>query len=388
MRTLYELYEHLCDYYQGGSSVGNANESLSRQALRASLDAFRNTVHEHTWSYWFRRETIVQNVPVDVTFSYDASTRTLTLSSGTVPSWWEGAVLVPTGKTYAIATERRVSSTVLIMQESQVAETLPIGSTGKLYHAYVSVPARLRMLEGIYSKTNNRWIETLHPAEDAYLMSVNRFDAIAGVNPCRATILWNRRGGSTSGWLSFDGWPLGTRQEYELLYYAQPPDARYLYFRNDATVSIDSSGVCTFSSSVVPVDAVGKTLLVSEGSSPPTYLALGESGQRIEQELRIIARGSASQCTVEGATAVTERGYVLTDPLEIPQWLWSAVQQRGEHEIGRILPTRDREVQAREQRWLQAMRTAMENDPKVPYDIPQTYRLGYYRLSPVTTGTV
>lgn len=130
--TFHDALETLVDSFAGGN---RASREVRRNARRAVLEAYYALPTMHRWRY-FRRQTMVHTDAAysTGTVAYTASTRQLTLSSGTWPAEAQYGVVIIANVRYTIT--RRVSDTVVELDEHESPRDDVDAGTTYRWHRY------------------------------------------------------------------------------------------------------------------------------------------------------------------------------------------------------------------------------------------------------------
>lgn len=117
-----------------------ANSDTARDARRAVQSAYREFAAVRRWTYYISRGRITTVAPYSTgTITYTNSTRTLTLASGTWPTWAAYGVVVIDSVPYEVAS--RTSSSVLILSvNSNPGANVAAGTTYTIYRDRYPMP--------------------------------------------------------------------------------------------------------------------------------------------------------------------------------------------------------------------------------------------------------
>lgn len=257
--TIQDAYEHLLDVFD---SDGKNVHKVGRTLRRAVAEAYRRFPSLHTWTWLIRQALLTTTAPYETgTIEYSASTREVTLSSGTWPSDAEFGLLTIANIRYGV--ERRNSSTVITLRsDSCPASDIAAGTTYRWARYNYLLPPDIgdireltdpKTLSRFYRQTvNDGFFQTEIPG-------VSRFPA---------------------GWSIVPSVRRPGRKELSLS--AVPETARTLKFLYDVrwgnpsiteistgTVSVTGQ-VATFSTAILTESCVGAVLRVSSSATKPT----------------------------------------------------------------------------------------------------------------------
>lgn len=138
--TFLDATDHVLDQVLGG----DASLRNRRQAVRAVQEAYEELPQRRAWSYYYRPFTIhTVASQSSSTITYTASTRSVTLASGTWPTEAIKYAIYISGARYTVAT--RSSSTVLILDEKDAPTAdIAAGTSYVLSRDTYELPDNLR----------------------------------------------------------------------------------------------------------------------------------------------------------------------------------------------------------------------------------------------------
>ena len=213
--TYFDLVESLIV-----SSYGGPQDAEQRDIRTAVQRAYSEVTTIHEWSHYYQHGRIITQPQYQTgTVAYNSSTRQLTLTGGTWPTWAEsGSVSI--GRAIA-KVDTRVSNTVLTLDSTLTfASTLAAGQAYVLYQTDYALPADFRNMDEPSNEFN--WWSGLYLKPDE-AMKLERVGNRSG-RPWHWTVLKNPNG---SGYiLKLVGYP--TAQEtLDFTYRRYPRQIRY-----------------------------------------------------------------------------------------------------------------------------------------------------------------
>lgn len=144
--TFWDCVDHVLDQVVGG----DYSPRNMRQAVRAIQEAYAEIPMRRKWRYFYRPFTISTVASqTSSTITYTASTRSVTLASGTWPTDATKYAIYIDGERYTVAT--RSSSTVLILDEKDAPTSdIAAGTSYALSRDTYELPDTLREVVGFY----------------------------------------------------------------------------------------------------------------------------------------------------------------------------------------------------------------------------------------------
>ena len=135
--TYRDAIDHLVDFLGQSGAGGNVEK---RDAKRAILAAYRELAAIRRWTYFYARGRIATVASYSTgTITYTNSTRTLTLASGTWPTWAAYGTVVISSTAYEVAS--RSSSTDLILtQQNNPGADIAAGTSYTIYRDTYPMP--------------------------------------------------------------------------------------------------------------------------------------------------------------------------------------------------------------------------------------------------------
>lgn len=291
----------LTSYQAQGAEIG---DSLADEAV---AQAYRGIGNCMPWSYLHRRAQITTNEPYRTgTIGYVASTKIVTLTGGTWPSWVAQSLMLIGQTAYAVDTV--ISSTQLKLKPNRSPAANVVGSGYTLMQIEYTLPTDFLRLEELVQMGT---IWTMFPMEGGSQLSSARFFPA----PSRPWQYLLRGSTYFGGRLCLElAPPPNGVYVYDISYFAQPRKRTLATEYTTGSVSVSGTAVVgtgtTFTQAMVGCQ-------LRQGSA--TAVPVGEYG----------ANGSANENTilsVEDATHLTlmDAGvslgpvlYLIDDPIDI-----------------------------------------------------------------------
>lgn len=323
LTTYQDAIQHVVDYL--GAASGDDNVRFARAAVQ---DAYNEFPAVHQWSYLFTRGRINTVAPYTTgTITYTDTTRTVTLASGTWPSWVLQGVLIINNIPYAIASNPS-STTITLTPQSNPGADVAAGTSYTLYQDSYSCPIDFASTDEVANISNGLDLEFEHPSTWLTFQRVYRGPA----TPRHYTII-----GSTAyfGLMSMRLYP--------------PPDAIYpldfMYKRRPRALSVaeytagtvaTTSGSTTINGSGTSwnSDMVGSVIRFSAAGNTDT--PTGPSGENpFSYERTVLAVSAVDTITVDADPGITTTGihYAISDPMDIEEgamlsFFWRYVEKK------------------------------------------------------------
>lgn len=313
--TFLDATDHVLDQVLGGdASVRNR-----RQAVRAVQEAYAEIPMRRMWRY-YQRPLTIQTVASQTssTITYTASSRSVTLASGTWPTDAIKYAIYINNARHTVAT--RSSSTVLILDEKDApTANIAAGTSYTLARDTYELPSNFRSLIKVVDVlANNRPIACVEPAdviEEQYRFRGASLPVLCGVY----------RSEHLSGSLAIHFAPSpSTARVYNLFGHFWPQELKTLdYNLGTVSTTADSTALVgvgtTFTS-----DHVGAVIRISPSGSLklPTDIQGEIDKNRLEpyaQQRVIRSRTDGTNLVLEQAadSALTTSGYRISSRIDI-----------------------------------------------------------------------
>lgn len=322
--TFSDVIDHLADYAQGNG------QSVQKTVLtRCALRAYDEVVHGHEWPFLRSIARIhVHAAQSKGTVSYVHSTRTLTISDSTWPTWATkeyGASVYLDGVVCDI--DARVSDTDVTLDADMNPGEDVSDADYTLFCYWYPLPNDFLTTIGPMAE-NFRQFGTQSTLEE--IAEYHRFSPLSG-----DMRLW-AIGANPNGGLALHVWPaLDSAVRLDLPYKRRPRDLRHTgYAAGDfaGTVSISGTTVTGVTTSFTSTMA-GAVLRVGT-TRPPDGL---EGQFPYVQELVIKSVSSATAATLETAgTTVSSKSYRISDPVSLERVAWDALLTAAEKHLARM----------------------------------------------------
>jgi hypothetical protein len=338
------------------SSYGGPQDAEQRDIRSAILKAYNEVTTIRDWSHYQSHGRVITDAPYQTgTVSYNTSTRELTLTGGTWPTWATfGHVRI--GTRIAVVSAR-TSSTVLTLDAGVTFPETITSQPYVLYRLLYPLPADFRNLDEPTSEYN--WSSGLYVSPDEAL-KIERVARSTGL-PYHWTVLPNPNG---SGWvIKLLGYP--TRVEtVDFMYRRTARPLKYSGHEANSRAgtiartgdAVTLSGATTFVSGFV-----GSILRVGDTSLHP---GPAESLNPWVSESEITAVGSTtSLTTADSGTIASSTKYLITDPCDIAPHMQPVLDAACQYYLARI---RGKDEDKKFQLYQRDLRLALERDQLAP----------------------
>jgi hypothetical protein len=319
--TYFDLVESLIV-----SSYGGPQDAEQRDIRTAVQRAYSELTTIHEWSHYYQHGRIITQPQYQTgTVAYNSSTKQLTLTGGTWPTWAaSGSVSI--GRAIA-KVDTRVSNTVLTLDSTLTfASTLAAGQAYVLYQTDYALPADFRNMDEPSNEFN--WWSGLYLKPDE-AMKLERVGNRSG-RPWHWTVLKNPNG---SGYiLKLVGYP--TAQEtLDFTYRRYPRQIKYSGHEpsmRQSTALVNST--CTQPSSS---DMTG--MIVREGTDT-VYPGPIESFNPYVAEYVITGPPNGSGVATMSPSANGDRNAlcIFTDPVDVARHMEVALHSCASYWLDRI----------------------------------------------------
>lgn len=159
MTTYQDAIQHVVDYL--GAATGDDNVRFARTAVQ---DAYSEFPSVHQWSYLIARGRVNTVAPYNTgSIQYVNSTRTVTLTGGTWPSWVLEGVLVIQNVPYQIASNP-TNTTITLTPNANPGVDVVAGTLYTLYKDAYSLPIDFASCDEVVNLNNSLDLEYEHPS--------------------------------------------------------------------------------------------------------------------------------------------------------------------------------------------------------------------------------
>ena len=295
-------------------SQGGAPDALDDRVLRrAMVEAYRQLTSDHDWTYLHREGQIITQEPYSTgTITYTNSTRSLTLASGTWPTWAAlGKVRI--GNTVSIVDSRTSDSVIVLDPQVNPGEDVAAGTSYTLFKSEYALPVDFVKMTEVLQEAS--WWGARYISPEQFIL-LERYGSGVGT-PQAWTILGDS---NYYGALAVALYPApDATNTLKFLYYRRPRPLKfdgYSAAAADGTVAVSSTTV-TGTGTAFSSDMIGSVIRVSANTTKPT----GLDGPDIFTDERIItAVASATSLTINSAgTTATGKAYNISDPVDIDE---------------------------------------------------------------------
>ncbi len=304
--TFADLLDHAIAYL--GGDTGRAN---SDKARRAVLAAYQDLPTRHPWKFYQTIGRVLTSAPYSTgTIAINATTRAVTLTGGTWPSWAASGSLIVNQIPYQVATRDSDAQLTLAAGQGPSAD-VPALTTYTLYRDTYPAPSDALVVHEMALDVIGQRILYRQPTEWAQLRR-------RVVGPARPQFFVITGDGTVAGGYVFRFWPYPD-QEYDVDFlYRRQPRALVYDKVEDGTASIATgSAMLTGSNTNFKAGMVGSVVRLSaDVVNAPT----GDGGNnRAAFEGVISAYSSATSLTLAANAdqSLTAVKYVISDPVDI-----------------------------------------------------------------------
>lgn len=306
--TYDDLIQHALDYM--GAAVDGLTERYARRAIQFAMNEMQS---KRTWAYYYQIGHINTVAPYDTgTIEYTHSTKTVTLTGGTFPTWAGDGTINIDQVPYPIVS--RTSATALVLADANnPGDDVASGTEYTIYREMFTLPVDFGAMDNIYRMQNGSPfpLDYLNPSEFIGTQAID----ITPAEPFFYTITNdpNRHGvlGLRLRPAPVDIYPLN------FIYRRRPRMMRVNSF-NTGTVTIDAaSTTITGAGTAWTSQLIGSILRISEGTDTiPTGLS-GASPFWIERS--VVDFTSATELVLDAVPGETASGrkYSISDPCDI-----------------------------------------------------------------------
>ena len=303
--TYQDAVDHTFRYLGGGPS------DVVLADIRLAVDsAYRELYGAHNWTYYYKHGRINTVSPYTTgTIDCVASTRTVTLSGGTWPSWAEAAYIRVGTSIHRVLSVTDPATLVLDPTLCPVADIVA-GTPYTIYKdSYILPDDFLATDQGSYENSFGGLTYT-HPREWLF---TQRYIYQSGM-PQAFTITGEER---YPGKLLLRIFPIPTdAKTIDFIYKRAPRSLKYSSVTS-GTVSL-SGDALTFSASVLNADMVGSVIRISSNTKTPTA-GVGLNPPAFEAKIRSVASSTTATLDTSSGTAYSGAAYIISDPIDIEQ---------------------------------------------------------------------
>ncbi len=348
--SLSDVMSHLYDW----CNVTSSDAVTSRKIKRAVASAYREFFESRTWAYLMDRGRIstVANYTTG-TIAYTNSTRAVTLTSGTWPSWAGlGRIIMGNPALEFPVVSRDSDSQITLDVNSNPGADVAAGTSYNLWQDEYPLPVNCQSVGALKDSYRNVVLDYIEPNN---WVKDRPYSAVAGV-PRVFTITGER---SYLGALGIRIMPPPNAvYNFDFMYKRMP---RQMTCNQYTTGTVTTSTTTVTGTSTVFTSAmVGCLIRFSSGGTAPT--GLEGSNPYVAQRV-ITAFTSATSITIDQALSSELAGvkFEISDPIEMEaNAMYTAFLRRCESDLGPLM-RRDDQEKLRE-RAHDAWLTACEQD--------------------------
>jgi len=325
--TYHDLYSDLLDW--GGSA---ADSSRARNIKRACKTAVRNLAMEHRWSYYRKIGRITTSTSYSTgTIEYTDSTRVMTLTGGTWPTWAASGFVRINNIDYPVYS-RDSDTELTISVDANPSGNVSSGTAYAIYRSVYSMPTDFLSSSDFENFDNAFSAKYIAPGDLQKAM----YSREAGSEPRFYTFIGDPDyiGGMA---VKFYPAPGATAYNYDFVYMRHPANLNLLEYKT-GTVSVagGSTTVTGYSNTAWTSDMVGCVIRFTTESDYPD----GPTGDNPAVEERIItAVADANTLTIDSAVENTysQKKYRISSLVDIePATMQTAVELGAERELASI----------------------------------------------------
>jgi hypothetical protein len=355
MLTYSDLIEHAVDYL--GGAADNREQSFIRRAV---FNAFqRIAYHPRGWRYFIRRARVNLNALYSTgTVAYTSSSRSLTLTGGTWPTWAALGEVRINSLIYEV--ESRTSNTVLVLKELNAPAADISSTTYEIFQS--SYPLPIDFQDVLIIESQNHWFQRYVKPEQWFTMQ--RSQGATGA-PQYWTVLGDNNA-NTYGRKAIHVYPAPTASEpLEFLMRRAPREMRYSGQETAAitgTIAVSAGAAAvTGTSTLFTARMVGSVLRVTDGSNVPTGLGGLEP---YAEEFVISARASTTGITLASNAVAAYSGakFRVSDAVDAADCMIPAIKRAVEYELAIMNNKSDASVGRAQNLYTEELIRAMEAD--------------------------
>ncbi len=313
------------DLVRFGLEYLGAYDRATAEALRftklAIESVLRETLAEHDWAFLQNDATIVTKAPYYTgTITYVASTRTMTLSGGTWPTWAANGVVLIGDRWYDV--ESRTSNSVIVMKDGPPADISAPSAFG-IYQDIYDLPSDFSVLQNIVRLDTWQPLEMKSPQALFELRQTWR----SAATPDSFAIYGSP---NTPGRMAIRFAPVPDAEEEFPYLYKRSPKKPTLYKETTGTVAMTAgSATVTGTGTAFSSKHVGAILRIGQDSKN----FAGSTSEEYPNvfEAKIISVADAFTLTVDtlAAETVANRTVCISDPIDIEQTTMTSLVHRG-----------------------------------------------------------
>jgi hypothetical protein len=347
--TYFDLVESLIV-----SSFGGPQDAEQRDIRTAIHRAYDELTTIRDWAYYHVHGRVITDAPY-ATGTVTSSGATVTLTSGTWPSWAATGAYLKVGEQIARVASR-TSGSVVVLDSDLPFKADVTAAPYQLYRTVYPLPDDFRNMDEPSDEYN--WWSGVYVTPDQ-AMKLERVSNTSG-SPLHWTII---KDPDSSGWaIKLIGYPT-ERETIDFTYRRTARPIRYSGHEpalRQGTIARTGAAV-TGSGTAFTSAMIGSVLRIGDTTNFPGAI---ESMTPWVSESRITASsGSSSLTTEDSGTVSSSTKYLITDPIDIPDHMAQAMDSCCDYWLARIRNTSPDKAFGMYQRDL---RLAMERDQMAP----------------------
>lgn len=347
--TYFDLVESLIV-----SSFGGPQDAEQRDIRTAIHRAYDELTTIRDWAYYHVHGRVITDAPYS-TGTVTSSGATVTLTSGTWPSWAATGAYLKVGEQIARVASR-TSGSVVVLDSDLPFKADVTAAPYQLYRTVYPLPDDFRNMDEPSDEYN--WWSGVYVTPDQ-AMKLERVSNTSG-SPLHWTII---KDPDSSGWaIKLIGYPT-ERETIDFTYRRTARPIRYSGHEpalRQGTIARTGAAV-TGSGTAFTSAMIGSVLRIGDSTNFPGAI---ESMTPWVSESRITASaGSSSLTTEDSGTVSSSTKYLITDPIDIPDHMAQAMDSCCDYWLARIRNASPDKMFGMYQRDL---RLAMERDQMAP----------------------
>lgn len=376
-QTIIWTYQDAVDFILDSEGLESTALMNVRNAKRAVMEAMRRLYNiTSVWSIYKARYNFTANAPYTTgTITYDATTRVVTLTGGTFPSWAARGRLRIATLPYTIET-RNSDTSITLKLDSCPASDITTATTFELFQETYPLPVNFKRSEFLLDTQLHRRIPIQNAINAAY-------DSITtSGDPIYAFVRGDQEFLGSIGITLVP--PPSTSRLYEIGYERSPRELRIANISVPACSVPVGTTTVTATTSVFPVGCEGSIIRFSTSATAPTSMVDANPfyAQRV-----ITSRTSATVVTIDQPVDIelTAVAATVSDPLDMEYGsMMGAFQALCVAQFAKIGNRKD--VAEKEALAMSACRAAMEADHRSPVNgnVPMASFLVYRTEAPIT----
>lgn len=349
--TLQDLVSHVMDVYDLQET-----EMDVRRAKRSAIWGFEQAMTRHQWGIYDEQFTAYFNAQDNEGSISISSDGIVTRSTPSWPSWADQASLY-IGDDYSYRVSERISDTQISL-DNWSGLTQSSTTDFSLRQDRVVIPRDVRQVYDVWQEKEDKSIPMTDPRT---FRDFDRPRIYRGSEPNLVTFKSLYVSGKQYTEMQVS--PAATTAvELDIAYMRRPSNPRLM-----ESVTVSTSGSVVTLSSPLPagMSAVGSLLRVSGvgDNSPEAELGYGISSEsHVTFEGIITEQSSQTSITCPGVPSLSGKKAVLTDTLDVPEWLMIPIKTYAEAQMARIGRGDIREYRTMMAEADEALRFAMEQD--------------------------